>query len=431
MKVQDSSVGLFRKVISLLGHWRWVVTHEFIPVWQARRRYRRTLARVRAKVASGQKLKVVFLAGEISKWKVQSLYDWMKTSDLFAPSVALTLPDDVASTLSPEEREERFANARAFFLQRGITPVEAFNPADGKYRSIQSLEADILFYYQPWSLPPEHWPHTAAKTSLACYVPYYVPNYGDLGMDARQPFHRTLWAYFILNEEWAQLFRNAVKPWMTAARIVGLGHPMLDVFHDQPPRQEPRLVIYAPHWSIDVPGNENAENYGTFHWNGKEILAYARRHREVRWVFKPHPDLRKVLLRIGWDKSEVDAYFKAWGELGGICETGDYPALFLQSSLMMTDCGSFLTEYACTGNPILHLISPTCKKTPFPQSKRLFDLYYQAHDLQELQQALELLVERGEDPRKEVRQAMVEAMRLRGNDAGARIGEWLQRQLNT
>ena len=416
-------------LIALLGHWRWVVNYEYRPVRKARRLYPKTLARLQAKLARGEKLKVVFLVGEISKWKVQSLYDWMQASGLFEPCVALTLPDDRVKTMSSDERQEHFSKAREFFAKRDITPIEALNPETGKYATAKELGADILFYYQPWSLPPEHWPEVVAESTLTCYVPYFVPNYGDLAMDAQQPFHRTVWAYFILNEAWAELFRKAVKPWMTTSQIVGLGHPMLDVFNTSAPKTNSQMVIYAPHWSIDVPGNENSENYSTFHLNGREMLAYAQQHKEFQWVFKPHPDLRKTLAKTGWSEQEIDAYYNAWQELGGLCETGDYPTLFMQSRLMITDCGSFLTEYACTGHPILHLICPTCKKIPFPQSKQLFDLYYQAHDVKELHAQLDLLLGRGEDPRREQRLAMVEKMRLRDNNAAAKIGEWLRTQL--
>ena len=159
------------------------------------------------------------------------------------------------------------------------------------------------------------------------------------------------------------------------------------------------------------------------------MLAYAQQHKEFHWIFKPHPDLRKTLAKTGWTEQEVEAYYNAWQELGGLCETGDYPTLFMQSRLMITDCGSFLTEYACTGHPILHLICPTCKKIPFQQSKQLFDLYYQAHNVQELHAQLDMLLVRGEDPRREQRLAMVEKMRLRDNNAAAKIGEWLQTEL--
>ena len=240
---KSGCMNLFQRIISFLGHWRWVLKYEFIPVRQARRRYCVTLKRISAKVASGKKLKVVFLSGEISKWKVQSLYDWMKNSSFFEPVVALTLTSALRDSLNPAERRRRFEDARSFFAARGIEPIEALEPETGQYHDMKSLGADIVFYYQPWDLSGEHQPHMVAKSALTCYVPYYVPNYGDLKMDAQQPFHRTLWAYFILNEEWEALFRKAVKPWMTASRLVGLGHPMLDVFNAKLETQEDKCIV--------------------------------------------------------------------------------------------------------------------------------------------------------------------------------------------
>ena len=66
-----------------------------------------------------------------------------------------------------------------------------------------------------------------------------------------------------------------------------------NVFHQQlnlknHKEKEKKYVIYAPHWSID----DNRTNYATFEWNGKYILEYAKKHPEIKWIFKPHPSLK-------------------------------------------------------------------------------------------------------------------------------------------
>lgn len=55
--------------------------------------------------------------------------------------------------------------------------------------------------------------------------------------------------------------------------------------------------------------------------------------------------------------------------------------------------------------PLIHLISPTCKVKPISMSEKLFNTYYQVHNLNELEQLLYEVVEKGNDVKREERLA--------------------------
>lgn len=409
-------------LIAVLGHLRWMFLSVFIPVWLAKFRYHKVLRRLRK--SNGQKrIKVLFVTGTPAKWKCQSLYDLMSKSGRYEPCICQTICDVDNSQCTHEERIEHLDRCKAYYTGRGMSYVEAYAREHEAWIDLNDFSADIVFYNQPWDVAFCQLPSHVAKSALTFQVPYYVPNYGDISFDIQTPFQRTLFGYCALNREWAKLYRRNVSPLLFSGCIFSVGHTALDpYFLRQDKRVSNKWVIYAPHWSIDCPGNENCENYSTFLQTGKALLKFAKNHPEIAWVFRPHPTLRKVLSRTRiWSESEINSYYADWAAIGALSEGGDYEGLFLESSVMITDCGSFLMEYACTGNPIVHLISSTCKVNPVKPSAELYATYYQVHDINELGKILEKVVIQHQDPKRDERLEKVREAGLLGNYAAQNI----------
>ena len=70
---------------------------------------------------------------------------------------------------------------------------------------------------------------------------------------------------------------------------------------------------------------------------------------------------------------------------------------------MITDCGSFLTEYGATGKPVIHLICADNRITPIFLMRDLYDAYYQVHDLCEMKAVFKNVLEDGNDPMRDRR----------------------------
>ena len=80
-----------------------------------------------------------------------------------------------------------------------------------------------------------------------------------------------------------RLRSNLVKMLNKGKNLKVVGHPQLDYFYLGQDKNltNKNYVIYAPHWSINVP----EENYATFEWNGEFLLEYAKKrnvHKKVR-----------------------------------------------------------------------------------------------------------------------------------------------------
>lgn len=399
-----------------------------VLLWRIR--YKKTLRHIKG-IRGCRPLRVAFLVSECAKWKVQTLYDQMVRNQYYEPFVVLTHADFDFGLTEEERTERRLSNVR-FFKDRGIRYEETVKP-DLKFANhLCDLHPDIVFYQHPYTHLKEEMPGEVAKYALTCYVPYYIPNYGSIANDSQLLLHRQLWCYFCQTKTLAQAF-TAAKPWFKRSTIfVGSGHPMLDCYHlNDDPIDEHPYVIYAPHWAFSYPGHDNFENFSTFPQNGKLILEYALKHPEIKWAFKPHPTLKAMLKRSKlMSDDEIDSYYKAWERIGEACYDGNYVSLFMRSRAMITDCASFLSEYPCTGMPLIHLRAPNPRLGVLKECVgRLFDVFYQVHDEQEMLHWFDEILVQGKDPRKEERLAAVAELGLIGTNAASATMDFLNKVL--
>lgn len=353
---------------------------------------------------------------------MQSILDMMIRSEYYEPIIALTMMD-IEKNLTRDCQRTLMADFHRHFEPMGVQCVDAFDIKTGDYIPLSAYTPDIVWYQQPWHVHEIQSPVAASKFALTCYVPYFVQNYGGLDMDCLTLFHRELWRHFTLNQQWADVFmREQDATGGRAGEVVGMGHPILDQiagFVNCKGRRE--YVIYAPHWSCDT-----SERFSTFLENGEKMLKLARQHPEIKWVFKPHPSLRDTLINYcNWSCTRVDYYYASWEALGLVCYSGDYAEIFKHSRAMITDCASFLVEYACTGRPLIRLVSPNARYSPHPISAKLFETYYQAHDWNEFMAQFNEVVMGGKDSKRDERLAAVREMRLCDTRAAKNILDYL------
>lgn len=415
------------KIITILGI-KLKLNREKQQIAKIKRRYAAVLKQLR-KQTRNRKIKVAFLVNEIAKWKYQSLYDLLAKSAEFEPVILLTTINNLG-VVSLAEQKQQLNKMYDFFADKKMHCEYTLDFAKDEVISINSFNADIVFYQQPWSVKQQHSPYEASRRSLCCYEPYYVPNYGDLKIDCNLVFHKEIFRYYVLTEKWKKLYENSFSG-KRAGDMKALGHTMLDTLTQPQQKSENKnYVIYAPHWSIGHIKNPNYVNYSTFDNTGKEILNYAQQHPEINWVFKPHPNLKYALQRIGWSEEEIENYYSEWEKIAKCCYDADYVELFLQSKAMITDCGSFLIEYFVTGKPIIHLISDDCKEVPLEPSKVIFDTFYKAHTLKEMYQHFQDVIIEDNDYMQKQRQDMLAKSGLKGNYAAENIYKDMLQLLN-
>ena len=390
-----------------------------LSVPSIKRNYGKTLLRLKANAPD--KIRIVFLVSDCCKWKVQSVYDKLSCDKRFDMVVAVSLygwHEDIHAA------EEKAHVTHAYFKNRGIPVEYAYSFERQAPIPLEKFQPDIVFYDQPWDVFPCHMPKIVSRRALTCYVDYGIPTFEVGTLHCALPFHRMLFCHYTISENWTRLAERVCAKYKMSGSMIPVGYPALDTYsgYCSDFKYGDDYVIYAPHWSFPHPDNPNNLNLSTFLWSGKAILDYANAHKEVRWVFKPHPVLENVLIKSGiMTKDEVHSYYEAWDKVGDCCYTGDYSELFKKSRVMITDSASFLTEYACTGCPLIHLINSEFPAQFCQLNKALFSTYYQVRSPEELEPMLDKIIIKREDPNRGARLAAAKAMNLTGVDAAGNI----------
>ena len=402
-----------------------IVEATAFSLW-CRVNYALVYRRLRRK-ARHSKLKVMFIVSEPAKWKCQSLYEKLNQSDAFEAVVGLSAWN-CQSDLSDDELDEHLKKAEAFFDRLGDRHVRTVLTHPRSFVPLTHFKPVIIFYNEQWRPCFAQHPVVVSRFALTFFIPYYVPVFGNMFIHCQQPVEQLSYVYFTLNKDWEMMFAPCFNPITSVAKFMSLGYPALDSFSLLNKEIENKgYVIYAPHFAIPPRSCKNKTDWqitqSTFDWNGGYILQYAKKHPEVKWIFKPHPLLRSHLAKAGFmTMRELDDYYEEWRKIGRVCESGDYQELFLGSLAMLTDSGSFLAEYGATGKPLIHLWCTECTvDIPLP-TRKLMDSFYRVTNKSELEAALVMLVEKRDDPKSDVRRKTVAELGLtRGNAAESMV----------
>lgn len=340
--------------------------------------YKNVLDNIKLKIKRKEKIKVGFWVLTNSTWAYQSLYDEMMQSDIFEPIVFL--PRFIPSPRIDEfEADKILAENIEFFKSKNINYEIVYDAQHDKYIDLHDFGTDIVFYQQPYGMHRiQNIPFVSAFALCACVsYCFYILDYHFSYLDN---FHKLLWKNFVECEEYKEKYkkRNGAK------NCVASGYLRLDDFRkfDNFKKDDRKLVIYAPHHSVN-----SSHLCGTFAENAYFILDLIKKHKDIQWVFKPHPMLYYTVIQNGvMTKEEIDNYFRQWEELenASVYTKGDYYELFMQSDLMITDSLTFLVEYLVTQKPLIRPISK-CEFIHFTNlAQKLIKNYYNTNSNEEL-----------------------------------------------
>ena len=373
-----------------------------------RDRFPKLLAKMREKYRK-QKLKVVFLSSENSKWAYQALYEELDKNPKFDVQVLVTVQNKLLgkkySFWDYRKLAERNYN---FFKSRGINVDYAFDFENKKYKDLCEFNPDIIFYEQPWELAKIQSIKTTSKYALPMHC-----SYGSSITNSRNEyvlaFYRELFTYFLDNKYIKKILLNFG---MQEKSLKVCGHIKLDAYLKPVDNSKiqwkttgKKRVIWAPHHSFY---KSSILKLGTFDWNYKFFYNFAKNHPEIEFIFKPHPELKEHIVKNLMTIEEMNKYFKDWEELENaqVYEEGDYFDMFRTSDLMITDCNSFLYEYLPTGKPLIHLISKdSVGHNAF--GEKICIGYYSAENLEDLNLQMESVLLKDEDPLAEIRRKII------------------------
>lgn len=379
--------------------------------------------------AGRRKLRVIFVIGDECKWKCQKVYEQMLRSERYDPFVLVTTMD--LGWVSMDQQPERVRRCRRYLERKGLRVLCGCEQDDLTPIPIKVFRPDIVVYQQPWGMPDCQNPIAASSSALTFFMPYYIASVAATWLQHDAPLFRILYGNFLEGPEWVDFYRKRESKWRVACKTFVCSCPVREEIAAAGLNVEKEnLVIYAPHWSIPVPGVSEPGGGSSFLQTGRIILEWAQCHREINWVFKPHPMLRVKLESSGvWGKDEIDEYWRSWGRIGEICETGDYFKLFYRSKAMITDCFSFLSEYLIVDRPLIRLeMNSASTHNTGPLNKKLEGMY-RVSALDELPRVLEDVVARDVDFLAQKRGNVISEIGYDRNNASGQMMEILDSEL--
>ena len=379
-------------------------TSVWLKSWSVQRNYRR---KIRQLSASHEKVKVVFLVSESAKWNGDSLYQKLDADPRFSP-IVLYVPTRRYNNLDSSKDTEY-----QFFVNQGYNFASISKGAE-----LRAHQPDVVFYQQPWDIQYSDFaPAHVSQYALCLYFPYATATSIENVYTWKDcsSFFKTLYCHFVFNTVVVEQFQSR-----GVHNTIATGHPKMDAYlaplKTNPWKDSTKFkIIYAPHHSF---GKARAL-WATFAWNGRELLEWAKTHSETEWLFKPHPGFRyKVLHQTNiMTETELDEYYAEWNRIGSVYTLGDYFDMFRNADLMLTDCGSFLTEWLPTKNPCIHLIDENDdKKHRALLHRQSSQHYYKVRNLEELDAALETVVVHRKDPLKSQREEDATHIKFGGSE---------------
>ena len=366
---------------------------------------------VRKKLKNKKTLNVAFYVYDSTKWKCQSLYNLLDKDERFNVTVLVTKNNAKNIDNPSYQTADDVVKTYEFFKRKNMYVKYAYDTNKSKFIPFEQFNPDVIIYQHPWYVETSQGPVVCSKFALTCYVPYYFPT-TTAPIDYYLRFHQYVERYYIFDKITQNVYIEKMENKGINLKVTG--QPFLDYYRLNQ-QEEKEYVIYAPHWTICGKGI----SYGTFEWNGKFMLKYAKQHPEKKLVFKPHPMLFKALIDNNvMTRDEAESYYQEWDKVGLKYESGDYLDLFNKSALMITDCSSFLGEFFMTASPVIHLISESA--TPFNETvNQVIKNYYKAHNVSELEDMLNTLPDK--DTMKEQRLKAVKDLGFKDNYAAQNI----------
>lgn len=358
-----------------------------------------------AKLRDKDKIKVGFVLYDASMWCGDELYNLFAIDERYDVAVYLCLRKDAANNA---EVNKDFFKGEEQLIRKGIN-VKSIISDD-----VNVGKLDIAIYLTPYFsvLHKQFQLNNICMDTLIAYINYGYNVEDNSTLDyINMEIPVVAWRMFMESEDTLEDYQKYCRSGFYQG--VYTGYPKMDEFYINKKSDftwksdcdKPFKIIYAPHWSINA-----GINISTFHYNCHFMYEFAKKHNNISWVFKPHPNLLFSAVTSGVFKTAEDfnAYLKKWDDLPNaqVITGGYYQDIFKSSDAMILDSCSFISEYQYVHKPMLFL-----DRNNISYNKYGLELIHgiyrvDGRDFYGIADFVENVIIRGNDIRKEKRDAV-------------------------
>lgn len=351
--------------------------------------YMRTIPKKIECIRKKDKIKVLFVLADLSKWKTETLYQEMTKHDRFEPILGVTFKTDD----KPTESARKLFQLIEYLKTKKYSYEELIREGYIK----EYIKPDIIIYQEPYLL-----------TILRGHN--YLNNLNSLFISITYGFHSVLlpfnnigglkeiaWFDCYENESTAKDAREYIKNGRKNICVTGL--PMSELLLNKQDYKEvwknvtpKKRIIWAPHHSIGF--NYETITYGNFLTIADDMIRMAEKYKDkVHWAFKPHP-LLKYKLELIWGSEKTEDYYSYWRNSNHTqLEEGDYIDLFKQSDAMIHDCDTFTIEYLYMNKPVMFVDKKDCMKENLNSfAKNALDVHYRGNDISDIEEFINNII---------------------------------------
>ena len=404
---------LFRPIFfahSVLKHFK-----SNIADVQSRRRIKRVSRRASLQSKS-RKIRVLFLVIDSNTWnKLKPLYDAMRQRENIELKIVCMMP-------MPKQQDTSVTYR--YFKDHGYDCIDA-RVGDGpwdvddktsQWFDIRALEPDYIFYGEPYNayFPAQYRSQVTSQYAKICFASYGVTILKNFLYIQPRDFCRDVYFRYATSEEEKNFIISQYRKFYKKGlqKIKYIGNLVFSEFYKaRDARCEAWAfsknkfrAIWTPRWTTDEKiGGSNFLRY-------KDILLdYAKTHKEMDFLLRPHPMALDNFVKTGQLSEEEAAAFKqtCLEESNLSLDVQKYYAnTFWHSDVLIGDISSILVEYFITGHPIIFCKTLHSEQQPLKFFEKILSCCYIADNQAELILHLEQLAA-GHDPLKTKRESCI------------------------
>ena len=374
-------------------------------------------------IKNSRKIRVGFWVTDASKWTCQHFYEELENDNNFEPFILMSY---YKNPQEGEDAKEHYLKSKSYFENKGMKVYDTFDYENFKFKKLSIFKPDIIFYQQPWQIVSKQRPEKTFIHSLLCYIPYCFYSMDSI-VNYLPKFHGRMWKYFVETDMHKKEYEKkyGAKNCIVSGSVKLDAYKYLNKIESIWKTKDKKRIIYSPHHSF----NDGIHDVATFRENGEFILELAKSHPKTEWVFRPHPLFRSRIIKNNiMTEKEIDNYYKEWESIGTIYTENNYYELFSSSDLLITDCISFLAEYAPTLKPVMHLRKNDMKEDFNTLVKEIDKSYYQIYSNDELEDIFNRVVIQNDDYLRDQRQNNSKLLPME-TSASKNIYEFLKQEL--